>query len=269
MAVGSARRSGVRMWFLVVLITVASAFYQRVTGPSYPVRAKVQWQGQTIRARLERTHGGPGDQRVEVRGVGADTRGDLFWRRYPTEDPFIHQGMAYEGDRLTGVLPHQPPAGKLEYRIMLHGGDGTLSLPKTGSVVTRFKGHVPLSILIPHIILMFAAMLLSNRAGIGALWGDAKFAAYAKWVLGLLLAGGMILGPAVQKLAFGSYWTGVPIGWDLTDNKTLISIVGWLAAFWAQRRNAHARMWTIAAALITLIVFLIPHSLFGSELRVE
>jgi hypothetical protein len=177
--------------------------------------------------------------------------------------------MAREADRLTGVLPHQPPAGKLEYRIMLHGGEGTLSLPETGSVITRFKGHVPLSILVPHILLMFAAMLLSNRAGIGAAFGDARFAAYTKWVLGLLLAGGMILGPAVQKLAFGSYWTGVPFGWDLTDNKTLISVFGWFAAFWAQRKGAGARAWTIAAALITLIIFLIPHSLFGSELRVE
>ena len=39
----------------------------------------------------------------------------------------------------------------------------------------------------------------------------------------LLAVGGFILGPLVQNYAFGELWTGVPFGWDLTDNKTLIA----------------------------------------------
>ena len=34
--------------------------------------------------------------------------------------------------------------------------------------------------------------------------------------------GGMILGPIVQKYAFGAYWTGIPFGHDLTDAKNLV-----------------------------------------------
>jgi hypothetical protein len=40
----------------------------------------------------------------------------------------------------------------------------------------------------------------------------------------------MILGPVVQKFAFGEYWTGFPFGTDLTDNKTLIAFIGWIIA---------------------------------------
>ena len=269
MPVGSPGRLGRWVWPLVVLMTVGSAYYQKVTGPSYPIRVRDDWQGRTIQAFLERSHGGGGDQRVEVQGIGDNVRGELFWRRYPSREPFSRQEMVLEGDRLTGALPHQPPAGKLEYRIALHAENGTLSLPHAGTAITRFKGHVPLPVLIPHIIFMFIAMLLSNRAGIGATIVDGKAPTYTKWVLGLLVAGGLILGPIVQKLAFGAFWTGVPFGWDLTDNKTLIAVLGWLAALWAQRRNAGARTVTIAAALITLVIFLIPHSLFGSELKVE
>lgn len=257
------------VWPLVVLITIGSAYYQRVTGPSYPARIREEWRGHTILGRLSRSHGGPGDQKIEIRGVGEDVRGEILWRRYPSREPLSRQALVLDGDRLTGTLPHQPPSGKLEYRIELRAGQAALSLPRDGAVVLRFKGHVPLPVLIPHIVLMFAAMLLSNRAGLGAAIGDGEIATYTKWTLGLLLAGGMILGPAVQKLAFGALWTGVPFGWDLTDNKTLISVLGWVAALWAQRRGRGARTTTVAAALITLIIFLIPHSLFGSELKVE
>jgi hypothetical protein len=269
MPVGERGRLGPWLWILVVLITVGSAYYQRVTGPTYPVRVREEWQGRTIKATLARSHGGPGDQTVEVRGIGEGVRGELLWKRYPSGEAFSKQEMARAGDRLTSALPHQPPAGKLEYRVELRSETGSLTLPHEGGIVTRFKGNVPLLVLIPHIIFMFAAMLFSNRAGLGAASGDRAYGSYTKWVLGLLLAGGMILGPFVQKLAFGSYWTGVPFGWDLTDNKTLISVLGWVAAAWAQRKQTGARGWTVAAALITLIVFLIPHSLFGSQLKVE
>ncbi len=164
-------RLGPWLWILVVLITVGSAYYQRVTGPTYPVRIREEWQGRTIKATLERSHGGPGDQTVEVRGIGEGVRGELFWRRYPSSEAFSRKEMARAGDRLTSALPHQPPAGKLEYRVELRSETGNLTLPHEGGIVTRFKGNVPLLVLIPHIIFMFAAMLLSNRAGLGAAIG--------------------------------------------------------------------------------------------------
>ncbi len=48
--------------------------------------------------------------------------------------------------------------------------------------------------------------------------------------LGLMTVGGLILGPVVQKHAFGAFWTGIPFGYDLTDNKTLLMWMVWLVA---------------------------------------
>jgi hypothetical protein len=76
----------------------------------------------------------------------------------------------------------------------------------------------------------------------------------------------MLLGPAVQKYAFGAFWTGWPFGNDLTDNKTLVAVIGWLIAWLRVRKYPNRRGWAIAAALILLAVYLIPHSMFGSEL---
>ena len=68
---------------------------------------------------------------------------------------------------------------------------------------------------------MFLAMLFSTAAGLSALgrWPQAR--REAGICIGLLLVGGFVLGPLMQWYGFGAWWTGVPFGWDLTDNKTL------------------------------------------------
>ena len=81
----------------------------------------------------------------------------------------------------------------------------------------------------------------------------------------LLFAGGMILGPVVQNFAFGELWTSVPFSWDLTDNKTLVAFTFWIIAVagnWIKDRP----YLSILAAIILLLVYSIPHSMFGSEL---
>jgi len=112
---------------------------------------------------------------------------------------------------------------------------------------------------------MFFAMLLSNLAGITALAGRDSQRKHGRLALWLLIAGGLVLGPVIQKYAFGKFWTGIPFGWDMTDNKTLIAIIVWVVAVIMNRRKARPA-YTIAAALILLLIYSIPHSLFGSEL---
>ncbi|MFZ0391231.1 MAG: hypothetical protein WAN36_12310, partial [Calditrichia bacterium] len=49
-------------------------------------------------------------------------------------------------------------------------------------------------------------------------------------------------------------------------NKTLIAMLGWLFA-WYKNRNGHRSRWAVVlAAVIMLAVYLIPHSVLGSEL---
>ena len=173
-------------------------------------------------------------------------------------------------DRLEAALPPEPEplmpaAGKLEYRVKLSRGAEQAAFPAQPAV-TRFKGDVPSAILLPHIFAMFVGMLLSTRAGLAAAFGGAT-RTVTWFTLALLVVGGLVLGPIVQKLAFGAYWTGVPWGWDLTDNKTLIAAVAWAFAAWRVAGGRKARLSVAAAALVTLAVFAIPHSVWGLEVR--
>jgi di/tricarboxylate transporter len=83
-----------------------------------------------------------------------------------------------------------------------------------------------------------------------------------------LLIGGFILGPIVQKYSFGQFWTGWPLGEDMTDNKVLFALIAFLIA-WFLRKKSYGRWLAIAAALVMLAVYLIPHSMNGSELNIE
>jgi hypothetical protein len=114
---------------------------------------------------------------------------------------------------------------------------------------------------------MFIAMLFSTAAGLEALAKSPVAYRFAIWTTAALFIGGMILGPVVQKYAFGEFWTGVPFGFDLTDNKTLLAMLAWIAAVCKGRGNKPARFWIISAAAILLLMYSIPHSVMGSELN--
>ena len=253
-------------WILAFVITAGSAVYQRLTGPTYPLTGSVRLEAVSVSYRLDRSHGGDGDHEVSLATGTPAITGRLEWKRHNTDDSWSAAPMAFSDGTLRGSLPHQPPAGKLDYRIILRQGNAQVVIPETGGVVIRFKGDVPLFVLIPHVIAMFGAMLLSTRAGLEIFSSRPRYNTLAGWTIGFLAVGGMILGPVVQKYAFDAYWTGWPFGYDLTDNKTLIALVVWIIAAVAIPRVRNPRWWVLGAALVVLIVFLIPHSVLGSEL---
>jgi hypothetical protein len=254
------------LWLLAIFITLASAVYQRKTGPTYPIDGTVELAGSSITYSLGRSHGGEGDQPLVITAPDTTISGTLIFRRYKTNDSWIEVEMSREGAYLKAFLPHQPPAGKLEYHIVLRKSKTTLLIPSDENAVTRFKGTVPSAVLIPHILLMFLAILVSTRTGLEAIRPQGNLRPYVIWTVGLLFLGGMILGPWVQWYAFGAAWTGFPFGTDLTDNKTLIAMIGWIIALIAILKHPKARGWVLGASVLLMLMYLIPHSMHGSEL---
>ncbi len=253
-------------WILAVVITLSAAVYQRRTGPTYPLRGKIQLSGETYVYELIRSHGGNSNAVVEIKVPSTLVQGVLIYKRYKTQDPWTEIQLTRRGEMLQGELPQQPPAGKLEYYLRLSSDGDVVTVPEDRDAVIRFKGDVPAWALAPHVLLMFLAMLISTRAGLEAIPADGKPRKLAYWATGLLFLGGMIFGPIVQKFAFGEFWTGVPWGWDLTDNKTLIAMIGWGIAFISLLRGKSARLPILLASVLLLVIFSIPHSMMGSEL---
>jgi hypothetical protein len=256
----------VGLWILAFLLTITAAVYQRMTGPTYALRGKSVVDSTEISYRLPRNHEIGPNCEISVKVPNKDIEGHLLYKRYPTDDPWEKIPMSRQEDILSANLPQQPSSGKLAYRVYLSRQNEEISLTGDESAIIRFKDYVPRTILFPHIIVMFLAMLFSTRAGLEALDKNGNTRKLVIWTTGLLFVGGLILGPLVQKYAFGALWTGFPFGYDLTDNKTLIAMLGWVAALIAGRKGKPARGWVLGASILLFVVYLIPHSLLGSQL---
>ncbi len=255
-------------WVLAVLITFAAMIYQRKTGPTYDKKVSVTIDNQQYNFKLVRSHGGTSDCNIELPVADRNVTGILEYKRFPSKDEWTSVEMKRQNENLSGSLPNLPPAGKYQYKITLKKGGQNYELNNGEPVIIRFKGSVPGGILIPHIFFMFFAMLLGNLAGIMAVFRHNKFRFYTNVTVIALFIGGMILGPLVQLYAFNELWAGVPFAWDLTDNKTLISFIFWVLAFFMNRKKERP-VYTIVASVVMLIVYSIPHSMFGSQLDPE
>jgi len=253
-------------WILAFVITIASAYYQRRTGPTYPIRGKVTANAKQLSYKLERSHGGESNCPVQINTNDPAVSGMVEWKRHGVDEAFLQVPMTFSDGTLSAELPHQPPAGKLDYRVILRANSESLVLPEGGLAVIRFKADVPNFILYPHILAMFVAMFLSTRTGLEIFSPSPRLKALTYWTLAFLVVGGMILGPIMQKYAFGAYWTGWPAGIDLTDNKTMVALLGWIVAAIALYKAKRPEIWAAVAAVVLLAVYMIPHSVLGSEL---
>ena len=245
-------------WILAIIITLALSIYQRMTGPTYPKKINVELNGQHYKVKLPRS-GVQHDEIITLKGVPSDAKAQIHYRRYPTSDDYTTVDFEWTDIEWQATLPVQPVGGKLQYYITVDGKDYSADEPP----IMRFRNDVPASILVPHILLMFAAMLFAVYTFLLVITRKA----YKKWLwitVGTLFVGGFILGPLVQHTAFGPWWAGFPSGTDLTDNKTLISFLFFLAALATLKWKYNK--WVVCLAVLMMItVFTIPHSAYGSE----
>lgn len=268
----TSRRTRLLLWSVALLLMLSAAVYQRLTGPTHPERVRIELADDSWRARMPRSSSTDAGALVRLPDLPSRLDITLRHRRYPTDEAFQRTDFEREGEGWQARLPVQPAAGKVEYFVEVHDGGETLRLPASGrSVVLRYKDPVPLAVLLPHVLFMFVAMLIGVRTALSAGLGHGDWRRLGRVTLGLLTVGGMILGPIVQKYAFGALWTGWPLGYDLTDNKTLIMWLAWLIALVAagrrpRSREGWARLGVVLAAAVMIAVYLVPHSLGGSEL---
>ncbi|MFA5753151.1 MAG: hypothetical protein WC910_08785 [Bacteroidales bacterium] len=275
---------GVICWIIAIVITLVAVFFQRSTGPSHPSKELMEVSGGSFKTVFPRSLVRPENNNtatlltVKIRCTPKDQEkligAVLYYKRYPGTDNFtpVVPSFSTEDNELlvNAEVPVQPAAGKITYYIQLIGQEGIVVNSEHN--ILRFRDHVPAVILILHIMIIFFAFLFSNFTGLYTFAGNVRINPYALATMLLLFAGGFILGPLVQKYAFGVWWSGWPLGGDMTDTKTLVALVAWITAYVLNRIPFSAagfcrlrRYLYLVAALITMAVYSIPHSTAGSE----
>src|SRR5674476_562075 len=105
-------------WIFAVIFTIIIAMYQRITGPTYPKDATVTLNNNELKFKLIRSHS-DGDAEIKLAVPDKDIKGTVTYRRYKSLDQWTTVDMTRKGESLIFLLPHQPPAGKIEYTICL------------------------------------------------------------------------------------------------------------------------------------------------------
>lgn len=293
-------------WMLAILAAGVAMLYQRATGPTYPLKGTVtDAAGKVHKYKLIRTHETTGDATVEIPDPGENVDATLHYRRYSrTAEPEAFTAVKMEsGPRkqkeegwfsafltriiqsvyhstddqpqlmLQADLPKQFAAGKLEYYIEVEGSGEPQRLPAdpNKNVIIRYKDPVPDAVLAPHVTMMILTIIFGMRAAMGALFDPGSMRRYAWLSLACMTVGGMVLGPIVQKYAFGEYWTGFPWGKDWTDNKMLVMWGAWIVGcsiigFKRREKEGLNRFVVFTAAAVMITAYMVPHSMGGSEL---
>lgn len=256
------------LWVITILFTFLISSWQRTTGPTYPVSGTVQLGDAEITYRFIRSDEVEGETAETEIGIEApeSISGSYIYKRFKSYDGWTEKPLRRAGNELILSIPRQPKAGKVEYQVSLTDGTNVVKIPEE-VVVMRYKGVVPkTTVLLPHILFMLLAMIFSTRTGLEALVRGKNTFRLSIWTLIFLGIGGLYLGPVMQNYAFDAYWTGWPIGHDLTDNKTAVAFIFWLIALFVLLRKRQNRTWAIVAAIVLLMVYSIPHSMLGSEI---
>jgi hypothetical protein len=260
-------RTTVTLWVVATLLTLVLGAWQRVSGPTYPVYGKADLGASAFAYTLERTHAGAGDHVVRI-PAAAGRVATVDWREHaagaaqaPAPWRPVEMTASPDGRSLEGALPHHGPGGKVDYRVVVSEGGASQTLPPAGLATLRFRSDVPAWVLIPHIIAMMGALLLAVRVALECFRRRPNLRFLTLRTLSALFVGGFPLGCAVSGYAFGQPWGGFPFGNDATDNKTLIAFAGWIVATVAVMRLRNPRPFVLGAAVLMLLVYMVPHSL--------
>lgn len=267
----------VLLWVLAFFMAAAAMIYQRSTGPTYEFKGYLEHNGHEYKYELLRSQETTEGAKIALPQIdGAELKATLHYKRYQTKDSITSIDFQLENQQFIAQLPIQPAAGKMEYSITGSIDGQAFNIPAAGedNIVLRYKDPVSDYILVPHVIMMIMVITFGIRAGLSAIFIDGTMRKWAVVAFTAMTIGGMILGPLVQKSAFGEYWTGFPFGGDFTDNKTLIMWVAWALAlaiigFKPKKKENISRLAVIAAAVVMTVVYLIPHSLGGSTLNYD
>lgn len=247
-----------------LFLTIFFSIYQRITGPTYPFKAKIKIFENEYKIKLSRSQNTGEDAKIILPINNVPIKAEICFKNISEGKDWEKEEFKREKEGLVASLKSLPPAGKYYYYIKLFYFERTIQIPEK-PISIRFKGRVPEFILIPHILIIFSGFFISIYTSLYTIFFKTNLKLTFFTFL-LFFIGAGLLGPFVQYYAFGQFWSGFPFGMDLTDNKGLILILIWAYAYFKVKKG-NGKRWIIAAFLVSILTFFIPHSLWGSELK--
>ncbi len=269
-----------------ILITLVIFVVARRLSKNRP--SEVEWRFNNIRITHLSVYEqvGPGQPEILLHVEPPVEIDAAVIHRVPGVEAFDSVGMTEISSGVWSArLPSKEKGNRLEYgfsisHTMVSEAGTSRSTEHSGYYLIKSKGEVSVTVLVLHILCMFAAFFFIVEAILGAfamiLKGEKKefTVAQTRWVLLFTFLGGLPLGFVLNRQRFGPIWEAFPFGTDVTDNKTQLIIIFWIilaALSWksfACRRTGRDLIGpgafaaaVIIASFLSLFLYLVPHSL--------
>jgi hypothetical protein len=259
------KKQSIIFWIISFILMAVLVVYQRTTGPTYPKKVKMEINNNSYKFELPRSHAGDGPEVIKLETKDQTITGKITYKRFKSFDNDTVVNLQSNNGILSAELPHQPKAGKIQYSISLNSNGKDYQLTEA-PVVIRFRGDVPMVIVVFHLFFMFFTLTLAFRTTLEGIYKGDNTLKFTIFTTLSLFIGGFIFGPLMQWYAFDAFWTGWPFGTDLTDNKTSFGLLVWIIAIWRIKARPDQKWWVIIAMAGLLVTYLIPHSVLGSEI---
>lgn len=232
---------------------------------------------------------GEGDAQIPVKVMGANEV-KLFYKIEKGEFQSVNMTPKEgDGNVFVASIPHHKKGTKAWYYIeaqkQIDGTKLTVSLPDRNStnfdpILLKFEGAVPPFIIFSHVFSNFAAIFFS----VLAVWKAVdlkkgrstlkKSVVFSLLTFVFLFLGFFVIGCALNYFAFGALWEAFPFGRDVTDSKSQIVLLFWLATLFLVKGTIFGKnpsknlvsektysTMVIISFVVTVIMYLIPHSI--------
>lgn len=202
-------------------------------------------------------------------------------------ESIVLQASAAAENTMTAVLPNQGRGREFEYFLELtdNTGQAIASIPAghlndlDSTLWLRFEGQQSIPLLVAHITGMFGGVFLAVLAlftalgNLGDLANRVRFGKQVLWVVIVIFLGTFPIGVWIEYQVYATYWTGFPLGRDITDSKGLVVFLFWLLTLILVKGSAFSgkperdlvgktgiRIAAAVSIAVTLAAYLIPHS---------
>ncbi|MDD3642461.1 MAG: hypothetical protein PHQ19_03250 [Candidatus Krumholzibacteria bacterium] len=265
-----------------IVITLLIFVVARRISRNRPAELDLEFAGARVRHTSVYEQVGPGEPRIDLAIDPAYAVEPSLVYRVGGAELLETLPMERSGPLWTASLPSLERGRRIEYGFRLvPAGDESPARPVTTRLFRiKYKGEVSPTVLVLHILCMFASFffIVESVLGAGAILarGEPKefTVAMTRWVVLFSFLGGWPLGWVLNWQRFGVMWEGFPFGYDVTDNKTQILFLFWLVvvllswrSFFGRRQGrdpAPVRVYAwavLVSAAVSLALFLVPHSL--------
>ena len=255
------------LWILALLITCSAAYYQRISSPTYPSLVVIPVEMQKYPVTFIHSHTGKSDCPIILQIGDIAVKGELSYRKYPSQSEMTKLEMKREGDKLVASIPNQSSGVKIEYQVELSKNGAQLKYSSLKPTILLFEGEIPKFPFFMNLAVLGLAMLLSSWTGLLALFGFGSSRFFSMLTFIGFVVGGFVIAPIVHKYAVNDWWTGFPIGYSLNNNKFFLASLVWLVVVVTIQRK-YNKIISVMAAILTLVIFLIPSTFVENEVVV-